>query len=162
VNNCCGYIIRENAPSGPIENIENSNTLDNATVGQKYDGNLSKLLQDLRPSSVLILLGTNQKNAHAALVAAIRAVVPNAVIAWAGPPLLSTSPKIYSNLASSLGQSYPDDQKALESNVSGTNSKVQIINCEHFAGLGDPKETMLHYAGTQAALLASDTIAALK
>ena len=144
-NNCCGYIIRENAPSGAIMTIEDSNTLDHAIVGKAFHGNLLEMLETIRPSSILIALGTNQKNAHAKLIDEIRSVLPDAVIAWAGPPLLSTSLRIYHNLESSL------DGKS-----------VQLIRCDLFEGLGDPEETMLHYSGREAALLAEDTFAQLK
>ena len=144
-NNCCGYVIRESAPYGSIVTVEDSNVLDHAIVGKVFHGNLREMLVTIRPSSVLIVLGTNQKNAHEKLIDEIRSVLPDSVIAWAGPPLLSTSPRIYRDLESSL-----------------EGKGVQLIRCDLFERLGDPNETMLHYAGQQASLLAEDTLYQLK
>ncbi len=86
VNNCCGYIIRETEASGEIVTVEDSNVLDNTVIGKKYHGSLSSLIQEKQPSSILIVLGTNQKNQHAKLLETIQSLAPHAAIAWAGPP----------------------------------------------------------------------------
>jgi len=146
-NLCCGYTIRKSVGSGKIKILENAEDKAGETVGEAYHGNLSKIIAAFKPAAVLIVLGTNQVDAHGDLIELIREQAPDAVIAWAGPPLLSTSAKIYKKLSKALGPLEPP---------------VQLIHCENFQGLGDPNLTMVHYGGKTAAKFATDIISQLK
>lgn len=147
INNCCGYSIRRTLPHGRTETLENSEALDNRIIGKNFGGNLEGILNALKPSVILIALGTNRKNAHVALIELIRKQLPETQIIWIGPPILSTSAAIYAGLTVSLSHLTPP---------------VPLIRCDQMKDMGDPKVTMLHYSGKQARDFATEVYAEIQ
>jgi len=98
-NLCCGYKVRfSKKGSTEVKVSSASNKKNSAVIAPEYNGNLTALLNDKKPTMVVIALGSNADSLpnHKTLLAKISNYNPNIPVYWVGPP---ADPKISSTKA---------------------------------------------------------------
>ena len=96
-NLCCGYKVRlSKKGSSEVKVVSASNKKNSALIAPEYNGNLVALLNDKKPTMVVIALGSNADSLpnHKTLLAKINNYNPNIPVFWVGPP---SDPKISAN-----------------------------------------------------------------
>jgi len=137
-NFCCGYKIRyscagkDSTKKESVLIIEKSSAGDNCIVGKTWKGNLPKMISDWKPDIVVFSLGSNNVNAHQALVDIIRTYQPEIPIIWIGP---------------FKRKGNADRYKLIEKTVN-ENANMHLVRSDDI--IGHDTITMAHYYGKAA------------
>ena len=112
-NSCCGYRVRQSnvnidlvktkkITEVEIPILEKAEKPTNSIVMGQYGGNLLTIMNVYEPLSVILVLGTNNLNAHEELLALIKSYDNNIPIVWIGPFDKKTSTGRYNLIKEAL------------------------------------------------------------
>lgn len=112
-NKCCGYRVRQSCAGVPLVKtkritevkipiLERAEKPTSGTVMNLYGGDLNFIMDIYKPDAIILILGTNNINAHEELLEIIKSYDKYNPVIWIGPFNKKTSAKRYTSIDNAL------------------------------------------------------------